>query len=195
MAHIDFKPKGSNISTLTPNPMTKPVVYGPLSSTITIRNQQTLAPVGTSNAQTTVIGRGKKVTMLYGTAADANGVAMAEVWIQVKQGSNTAMVRTDINGDYVLFDGQVCTLADGVAGPCAGAWTSGINFGAGNASTTMTIHGQGIQAPSAAFPTGKTSAQVKTVTQSTPLTTISTPVYTFTQKKGDASNRTFRFLP
>ncbi len=69
MAHIDFKPKGSNISTLTPNPMTRPVVYGPLSSTITIRNQQSSAVIGTSFSSTTVIGRGKKVTMLYGTAS------------------------------------------------------------------------------------------------------------------------------
>ena len=59
----------------------------------------------------------------------------------------------------------------------------------------MTIFGQG-PAPSgaAAFPAGSTSAQVRTITQSTPLTTITTPVYTFTAKKGDATNRNFRFL-
>jgi hypothetical protein len=195
MAHIDFKPKGSNISTLTPNPMTKPVIYGPLSSTITIRNQQTNTPIGTSYSQTTVIGRGKKVTMLYGTATDANGVGLADVWIQVKQGTNTAMVKTDINGGYVLFDGQLCTVSDGIEGPCGGTWTSGINFATGSASTTMTIFGQTIQTPGATFPTGTTSAQVRTITQSTPLTTITTPVYTYTQKKGDATNRNFRFLP
>ena len=129
--------------------------------------------------------------MLYGTATDGNGAAMAEVWIQVKQGSNTATTKTDLSGDYVLFDGQQCTPTDGIHGGCTGAWTSVVTFGNGSVSTTMTLLGQGpVSSGAAAFPAGSTSAQVRTITQATPLTTIVTPVYTFTAKKGDAATAT-----
>ncbi len=197
MAHIDFKPKGSNISTLSPNPMQKPVLYGPLSSSITIRNQQSSAVIGTSYSSTYVIGRGKKVTMVYGTAVDAFGAPMAETWIQVKQGTNSAMTRTDSEGFYVFFDGQLCSPGDGIHGSCTGTWTSptlGINFGSGNVSTQLTFFGQNPSAPSES-PTLSpwTKADVRTASQSAPLATITVPTYTFTVKKGDAYNRNLTF--
>ena len=94
-------------------PNAKPVVYGPLSSSITIRDQQSTAVIGTSFSSTTVIGRGKKVTLIYGTAFDAAGAPLADTWIQVKQGTNTAMTKTDPLGSYVFFDGQLCAPGDG----------------------------------------------------------------------------------
>ena len=71
-AHLDYAPKGDNINTVIPNPMTKPVTYGPFSSRISMRNGPTDG-VGTSTSTTTVIGRGKKVTMVYGVAKDPIG--------------------------------------------------------------------------------------------------------------------------
>ncbi len=193
MAHIDYSWKGSNISAVVPNPMTKPVLYGPLSSTIEIYNQSHVL-IGGSYSQTTVWGRGKKVTMVYGTAVNSAGAAMADTWIQVKQGTNTATTRTDLEGFYVFFDGQACTSGDGIHGSCTGAWTTALNFGNGSVSSSVTFFGQGV-APTvtAAFPAPWTKAEVRTITQSAPLTTITTPTYPFTIKKGDAHNRDFKF--
>jgi hypothetical protein len=155
--------------------MTKPVVYGPLSSSITIRNASA-AVIGTSTSSTSVIGRGKKVTMVYGNADDPTGAPMIDTWIQVKQGTNTAMTKTDLEGAYVFFDGQTCLPVDGIFGSCAGAWTSSINFGPGNVSTSLVVFGQGASPAGApAFPTPWTRADVRTVSQSAPLATITTP--------------------
>ncbi|MEX2624382.1 MAG: hypothetical protein WD651_11720 [Acidimicrobiia bacterium] len=193
MAHIDFKPKGSNISTLTPNPMQRPVTYGPLSSSIIIHNQESPAVVGTSFSSTTVIGRGKKVTMLYGTATSPSGAVMVDTWVQVKQGTNTATTKTDSGGSYVFFDGQGCSAYDGIHGSCTGTWTTALNFGTGNVSSTVTFFGQGASPTgSEMFPAG-IKAEVRTATQALPLATITTPSYTFTVKKGDAHNRDFKF--
>jgi len=193
MAHIDFKPKGSNISTLSPNPVQKPVIYGPLSSTITIRNNAN-AIVGSSYSSTSVIGRGKKVTMVYGTATDATGAAMADTWIQVKQGNNSAMTKTDSQGFYVFFDGQSCAASDGIFGACAGAWTSTLGFASGNSNSTLSIYGQG-GSPSGTptFPGTWTKAEVRTSGQSSPLATITTPTYSFSVKNGDAHERNLKF--
>jgi hypothetical protein len=192
MAHIDYSWKGSNISAVSPNPMTRPVLYGPLSSSITIKNQSDVV-IGASYSQTFVWGRGKKVTMLYGTATDSGGV-MADTWIQVKQGTNTAITRTDAQGFYVFFDGQQCTAADGIHGLCSAAWSTALNFASGNANSSLTFFGQGASAsPSPMFPVPWSKAEVRTNTHSAPISTIVTPIYNFTIKKGEAHNRDLRF--
>ncbi len=48
--------------------------------------------------------------MVYGTATDASGAPMADTWIQVKQGTNSATTKTDAVGIYVFFDGQQCFI-------------------------------------------------------------------------------------
>ena len=192
IAHIDFSWKGRLISALLPsNPMSRPELY-PLSSTIKIYNQS--VQVGGSYSQTYVWGRGKKVTMIYGTATDVSGIPMGDTWVQVKQGTNTAMTKTLANGSYVFFDGQACIPGDGIHGSCSGTWTL-LNFGAGSVSSSLTFFGQDPFAPTpaATFPASWTKAEVRTATQLAPLQRITTPSYTFTVKKGDAFNRDFRF--
>jgi uncharacterized repeat protein (TIGR01451 family) len=194
MAHIDYSWKGSNISTVSPNPMTRPVLYGPLSSAIEIENESGVK-IGESYSQTFVWGRGKKVTMLYGTATNSSGAVMADTWIQVKQGTNTAITKTDSEGFYVFFDGQACSEADGIHGSCQGAWSSTLNFAGGNASSSLTIFGQDAYDPtgSATFPWPWTKAEIRTSAQSAPIATITTPSYNLTIKKGEALNRDIRF--
>jgi hypothetical protein len=132
--------------------------------------------------------------MVYGTARDASGAAMADTWIRLQQGSNTAVTKTDEAGFYLLFDGQACGSEE--IHSCGGSWASkAVNFGNGSTSTTLTFLGQGGSGPGAtpAFPAGWTKAEVWTVTKISSLATITEPSYTLSVKKGDAYDRNFRF--
>ena len=132
--------------------------------------------------------------MVYGTATDPSGAPMPDTWVQVKQGTNMAMTKTDSSGLYVFFDGQLCSAADGIHGACSGTWSSALNFATGSVSTSMSFFGQGATpTATATFPTPWTKADVRTAAQLTPLQTITTPTYTYIVKKGDAFNRDFRF--
>ena len=126
--HLDYAPKGDNISTVNPNPMTKPVVYGPFSSTITIKNAAG-ATVGTSFSSTSLIGRGKKVTMVYGTLTNkVTGLPVSDTWVRITQGTNSATALTGADGFYIAYDGQTCTLTDGLAGGCTGFLDDGVEL-------------------------------------------------------------------
>ncbi len=193
--HLDYAPKGDNISTVNPNPMNKPVVYGPFSSTITVKNT-TGATIGTSFSSTSVIGRGKKVTMVYGTLTNkVTGLPVSDTWVRITQGTNAATALTGADGFYILYDGQACTLADGIAGGCTGGSTTVWNFQNGsNASTTIAILGDGV-APTATatHPTGYSSAEVRTGANS--WTVKNPPTYTAGVAKGTAYLRDWRFTP
>ena len=209
-AHLDYAPKGDNISTVNPNPMTKPVTYGPFSSKITMRNGA--APVGTSFSSTTVIGRGKKVTMTYGVAKDSSGTLLSDTWVRLTQGTKSITALTGADGFYVFYDGQICSASDGVAGGCYTGVTpqpstSAWQFGSGNQSTairilgTAALDGDGLPTSIPAYnatsswPSGSW-ANSKVVSGSTVFATIVHPnslSYTFTAAKGTAYNRDWRF--
>ena len=194
--HIDFKWKGSNVSALgTPSPLSIPRAYS-LGSHIDIYNQSNVK-IGESNSTTSVLGRGKKVTIVYGYMKDTNGAALVDAWVKLGQGSNSATAKTNSEGFYVFFDGQLCA-GDGIQ-DCTGSWaTAGkVQFGSNNVSTTVSFLGVGGLTPAAVptFPPGATKAEVKTASQTAPLTTITTPTYTWSVKNGDAFNRNFNFKP
>jgi uncharacterized repeat protein (TIGR01451 family) len=199
--HLDYAAKGLNISSVTPDPMKKPVTYGPFSSTIVVRDKATNFVVGSSYSGATVIGRGKKVTMVYGRALDHTGAPLAGVWVQLKQGtSNTALTVTEADGSYLFYDDQGCTgtigaPVDGLYG-CTGTWlTAGkLTSGNGNVSTTVTFLGNGtLPSGTMEFPAAYSKAGVYTATQPTALATISSPSYVLTVSRGSAYHRNFKF--
>jgi hypothetical protein len=194
--HLDYNLKGTTqLSDFTK----KPIYYGPFQSDVLIKaqvgsNSSTWPAVGTSTSNTSLIGRGKKVTVVYGKATDASGNVLGDTWIQLKQGSNTAMTKTDSNGDYLFFDGQACSTTDGIQGTCTGTWGTTITFGNGTTSTTLTFFGRGAS-PTAtpAFPDAWTKAEVRNGNTVNPLTTVTVPYYTFGVGKGSANSRNLKF--
>ena len=112
--HLDYQLKGTQAP---PNFGKQPIPYGPFDSTILVAG-------GSSYSSTTLVGRGKKVTVVYGRMTDPAGDAIADVTIRLTQNGNTATAVTDGEGNYLFYDGQACTVADGLAGGCTGASTT-----------------------------------------------------------------------
>ncbi len=139
--HLDFALKG----TTQPQSITLPKTYGPFRSDITIKHQQTGLILGTSTSQTNLLGRGKKVTVVYGTTVNGAGNPVGGVWMKVQQGTGPSVfIRSDVtSGEYVIYDGQAC--GDGLT-ECSSAWT----FANGtNVNTTITIYGNAVGGRSA----------------------------------------------
>jgi hypothetical protein len=160
--------------------------------------------VGASSSSTTLLGRGKKVTVVYGTMKDSTGNAMANVWVRISQGTASAILLTDSLGGYVLFDGQGCS--DGLEACATGSTittTSAFVFKTGNnQSTTVAVLGTtaslGATAPSnwptlaAIMPPGKASATVTWPTNNT-ANLGGTPSYTLNVTYGTAYPRDWKF--
>jgi hypothetical protein len=156
--HLDYALKGS---TQPSNFAQAPLTYGPFRSTVVVRDQSNNLVGAPSVSSTSLLGRGKKVTVVYGTATDATGSAAAGVWIRLTQGGNTATAQTDSNGYYVFFDGQGCTSTDGIAGGCTGASYLTWTFANGNAASSLTFLGNGPTPGSPAFPAPWTKADIR----------------------------------
>ena len=137
--------------------------------------------------------------MVYGKTLDGSGNPLGGVWVQLKQGSNTAVVKSEIDGSYLFFEGQGCPTIQGIPEDglytCSG-WTSTTDlvFGNGNVSTTVSFLGNDVLATATpTFPTGFIKADVTTPTQVAPLATVTAPAYTFSASKGTAYPRSFKF--
>jgi hypothetical protein len=187
--HLDYKLKGTTQSSTF---LKTPKTYGPFQSDIVVKDATgtTVMPGGTSSSSTTLIGRGKKVTMVYGTMTDPDGNAMENAWVRLAQGSTKALTKTDSNGFYVFFDGQQCLPADSLYGCTVGL--SSLTFGSGsNVSTNLTVLGDGLTPPltwetsSQILPTGKTSVTVSG--------SCSSPICTLGVSKGSAYQRNWKF--
>ena len=195
LAHLDYNLKGTTQSSTF---AARPITYGPFSSSIEVKDEGTQITVGASYSETSILGRGKKVTVVYGIARDFTGAAMANVWIRLQQGTRTAIAKTDGDGNYLFYDGQACTLADGLAGGCSGGWTTTLIFGSGNVASTVAILGNG-PTPSASPQYPNTldpfiSVDVRLL--STTLVSYSSPTapsYVITIGKGSAYNRDWWF--
>ena len=163
--------------------------YRPFQSTIAVAG-------GSSFSSTSLLGRGKKVTVVYGTLTSSTGSLMPNVWIRLTQGSNTALAQTTPDGTYVIWDGQGC--GDGLES-CAGASSTTWTFANGNASSKIDILGDGATAAaSPAYPGSNTKAWVKTGTSfsvSPTFTAPALPSYTFTVAKNSAYSRDWKFSP
>ena len=77
---------------------------------------------GASYSSTSLLGRGKKVTVVYGTltnpAGDADGQRLGPADARARTRRRR---RPALDGIYVFYDGQGCTVADGLDGGCTGA--------------------------------------------------------------------------
>jgi uncharacterized protein (DUF2141 family) len=189
--HLDYALKGTTAPSSSFG--TPPISYMPFQSTIAISS------IGSSYSSTSLVGRGKKVSMVYGRAIDSSGNPLQNVWIRATQGANVAWAQTDINGNYVFYDGQSCS--PGYAGSiqfCTGALsaTSTWTFPKGNSSLTLDVMGDDTTTPSASptYPTGKMTASIVSGTQTFGSKFTATPPgYTLTVANGSAFNRDFKF--
>jgi hypothetical protein len=183
--HLDYRLKG----TTAPNSNfgNPPMTYRPFQSIIVTGG-------GSSFSSTSLLGRGKKVTVAYGTLTNPSGAPLAGVWVRLAQGTSWALARTGLDGFYVFYDGQGCS--DGLEG-CSAGLTSW-NYGSGNnVPTTLAILGDdATPSASAAYPFGRTSATVKngTTTLAT-FTAPAAPSYNDKITKNSAYNRDWRFGP
>jgi hypothetical protein len=203
--HLDYSLKGTQAPSATfGNP---PILYTPFASTATIKVDG--IPVGFSSSSTSLLGRGKKVTVVYGTVSNASGDPVDNTWIRLTQGGNSAFTQTGADGTYVFYDQQNCTPADGLDGGCTGASTSVFTFANGTANTTLTLLGSApcvpigptlpcTPPPSPAYPTGTIKATVTGGPTQT-FTSPTTPSYgvspTFGVAKGSAYNRDWKVSP
>jgi hypothetical protein len=183
--HLDYSLKNTQSTAGFGNP---PILYTPFESTATTTG-------GASYSRESLLGRGKKVTLVYGRMIHKTGGApMNNVWIKLTQGTNTAMTVTDVDGNFVFFDTQECD--DGLV-RCTGASTTVWNFATGNnVASKLEIMGQDATnpAPTLTWPTSKSNAVVYSGNQ-TFATLTSTPLYTFNITKNSAYDRDWKFGP
>ena len=200
--HLDYALKGT--TPVPPSSVTTPRTYGPFSSDIVIKNQSGTLVLGASHSDTELLGRGKKVTVVYGTARYANGTAIADAWVKISQSGNTALAKTGTDGQYIFFDGQGCTIGDGLDGGCTGASTTQWNFSSGTQSATISIMGQGASATATpTWPSGTwvPASTVKVVSGATTFATVTygalpnPPTYSVSVTKNSAYNRDWKFTP
>jgi hypothetical protein len=185
--HLDYRLKGTTASAGFGNP---PIIYKPFQSTATTSG-------GASYSSESLVGRGKKVTVLYGRMINkSTGAALPNVWIRVTQGGNTATTTTDIDGNFVFFDTQGCA-DDGIV-RCTGVSNAIWNFATGNnVSTKLDTLGDGAT-PTAVtpWPTGKTTATVYSGNQTFgTFTSPTAPLYTFNVTKNNAYDRDWKLGP
>ena len=143
--HLDYAAKGDNVSTLNPSPMSKPVTYRPFSSDITMRSGSLV--VGTSHSETSVIGRGKKVTMAYGIVKDSTAMRSEKVWVRLTQGTCRLPPRPAWTASTSSMTARAAIANDGAAGACfngTGHHPGHVELSNGNGvSTTIRILGEG----------------------------------------------------
>ena len=197
--HLDYALKG----TTQPQSITLPKTYGPFRSDITIKHQLGSDP-RREHFVTDLLGRGKKVTVVYGTARYANGTAIADAWVKISQSGNTALAKTGTDGQYVIFDGQGCTIGDGLDGGCTGASTSQWNFSSGTQGAIVSIMGQGASASGApTWPSGAwvPASTAKVMSGATTFATVTygtlpnPPTYSVSVTKNSAYYRDWKFTP
>jgi uncharacterized repeat protein (TIGR01451 family) len=184
-AHLDFALKG----TTQPTSIQTPKNYGPFRSNITIKHQQSGLILGTSTSQTSLLGRGKKVTVAYGSTLNAAGDPVGGVWMKVQQGSGPSVfIQSDpVSGEYVLYDGQAC--GDGTSGCSVGSTWDYVN--ATNVSTTFTVYGNGATWSGSSQNPGSFTKFCVAQNSCTPST--GTPTSTFGVTKGSAYDKNWKF--
>jgi len=184
--HLDYALKG--LPAPTSNFGTPPVLYKPFESTITSAG-------GGSYSSESLLGRGKKVTVIYGrTNNKLDGSILTNVWVRLTQSGKSALTKTDAFGNYVFYDGQLCS-GDGLAG-CTNVTTGAWAFANGTTPATLEVLGDGASAAAGpTYPTGFTSYSITGggtiwVNPSTGL-----PTYTFSVAKNSAYSRNWKFTP
>jgi hypothetical protein len=186
--HLDYNLKG--LTAPSGSFGTPPVTYTPFTSTAAISN------TGVSTSNTSLLGRGKKVTLAYGTLTDSSGTPLNGVWVRLTQGSNVAIGQTGADGQYIFYDGENCAVASFIYS-CSGASSTVWNFAKGNGSTKVDLLGDVASFPGGpalipTYPYGKTGATVKSGT--TMFATLTAPNgYTFSVANGSAYNRDWKF--
>ena len=184
--HLDYALKGWTAPNASfGNP---PINYRPFQSTATSSG-------GASYSSSSLLGRGKKVTVVYGRMIHKTGAApMSNVWIRLTQGTNTATTVTDLDGNFVFFDTQGC--ADDGLVRCTGMSNAVWNFATGNnVASKLEIMGEGASpASTPTYPATKTNAIVYSGNQ-TFATLTGTPLYTFNVTKNSAYDRDWKLGP
>jgi hypothetical protein len=184
--HLDYALKGLAAPSSTFG--TPPVLYKPFESTITTVG-------GGSYSSESLLGRGKKVTVIYGrTNNKLDGSILSNVWVRLTQSGKSALTKTDAYGNYVFYDGQLCS-GDGLAS-CTNVSSGSWAFANGTTNATLDILGDGASATAGpAYPTGFTGYSITGggTTWVNPSTGL--PAYTFGVAKNSAYSRNWKFTP
>ena len=131
--HLDYALK---TTTATNNNFgNPPITYRPFQSTIKIGNS------GVSYSSTSLLGRGKKVTVVYGRMTNEAGGQMPGVWVRLVQGSNSALAlptRTETSSSTT--GRTVCLPTVSRPARTGSAWTFA---NGGNVSSKLEVLGDG----------------------------------------------------
>jgi len=201
-AHLDYYLKGTTQSSTFTK---KPILYAPFKSDIVIKDQATGIPVGASSSSESLLGRGKKVTVVYGNVQDQNGVAINHAWVRLDLGGRTAWAATQADGSYVFYDGQLCDGTDGLES-CSGSTATPWTFPTATTTGTLkilgdaqlTLPGGGLPAglpTSPTHPTGKTQHMIVTGSTTLQTWTSNPPSHSFSIVNGNAYDREWSFRP
>ena len=192
--HLDYALKG--VGGLGSTFGTPPINYTPFKSKI-------VSPGGTSSSSGSLLGRGKKVTVVYGrTINRVDGTPLKNVWVRLGTPAKNVLTHTDDYGNYVFYEGQSCTL-DGLDS-CTG-YTGTLTFVNGTTQTPLEIAGKDgtpAAAGSPAYPTGMTNflitgggTQFFPAPGTLPGYSTGPPTYTFGIAKNSAYSRNWKFAP
>jgi hypothetical protein len=152
-----------------------------------------------------LLGRGKKVTVVYGTVQDQNGAAINHAWVRLDLGGRAAWAATQADGSYVFYDGQLCDGSDGLescSGSTATPWTfptattTGTLKILGDAQLTLPGGGLPVGLPtSPTYPTGKTQHMITSGSTTLQAWTSNPPTHTLSVVNGNAYERAWNFRP
>ncbi|HVD71298.1 MAG TPA: DUF11 domain-containing protein, partial [Actinomycetota bacterium] len=204
-AHLDYNLKGTTqASTFTK----KPILYAPFKSYIVIKDQTTGVPVGASTSSESLLGRGKKVTVVYGVVQDQNGNPINHAWVRLDLGGRTAWAATQVDGSYVFYDGQLCDGSDGLES-CSGATSTPWTFPTATTTGTLKILGDAqMPVPSnttgtlpaglpsvPTYPSGKSQHMIAAGATTLQAWTSNPPTHSISIVNGNAYDREWSFRP
>jgi hypothetical protein len=117
--HLDYNGKGAADSSMAPRSFTFSATW-------------TVGPL-TGGSTTTIVGRPKKTTMVYGSVTTTAGGPIAGIDVELRNGGLKATYRTGADGFFVFYDGMSCSsdFPLGSAG-CASGPTGTLSVPAGS---------------------------------------------------------------
>jgi hypothetical protein len=138
--HLDYAGKGVKDSAM-------------IVRTFTFSSTWTVGPMAGGDT-TTIVGRPKKVTMVYGTVTDTSGNPLGGASVTLNQSGLKATYKTGADGFYVFFDGMSCITDLGAGGSCASPTAATLPVPGGSYSVGATATGYNSVSLSADVSTG-----------------------------------------
>jgi hypothetical protein len=126
--------------------------------------------------------------MVYGIVKDSTGTPLSGTSIQLTQSGKSTLLQTEIDGSYLVFDGQACA-GDGLVSCSTGTtWT----FANGTSSGTLAVLGNG---STTSYPSGFTKFKITANGSTVVAQNANPPTTTFGIAKGTSYPRDWTFTP